>query len=107
MFTLWIGQSDTQRQRRQVKRSTGEHLFLNFGSFKSIAAAADGEVCERCKRGNTKEENAAKIDGHNNPRDLILRNEAPQPGGEKKKPGVVLKKKVNFSIIVSPVFPLS
>ena len=38
------------------------------------------------RSGITKEENATKIDGDNNPRYFILRNEPPQPGGS-KEPG--------------------
>ena len=36
------------------------------------------------RRGITEEEDAPKIDGDNNPRDLILRNETPQPEGREK-----------------------
>ena len=41
-------------------------------------------VLSNVRRRITKEEDAAKIDGNNNPRYFILRNEAPQPGGSTK-----------------------
>ena len=82
LLTLWIGQSDTQRQSRQVSRSTEKTLLKNAKNFTTDEALTTPTlmlIFLIFSRAITKGEDTANVDGNNKSRNLILWDEAPHP----------------------------